>query len=186
VTDLLPGFYSATYSTPRLATHVLSGPGSGVPVVLVHGNCSSGRFFEETIAALPRGYRGLAPDLRGYGGSEAKPVDATRGVRDFSDDLHALFTSPELRQGGAKVHLVGWSLGGSVVMQYAIDHAADVASITLIAPTSPFGFGGTRPRGRALLRRLRRIGRRRREPRVRGRLGAGDTTDESDSRRATS
>ena len=147
MTDLLPGFSSATYATSRLATHVLAGPGSGAPVVFIHGNCSSGRFFEETMAALPAGHRGLAPDFRGYGGSEGKPIDATRGVRDLSDDLHALFTAPELRQGGAKVHLVGWSVGGAVVMQYAIDHPEDVASLTLIAPASPYGFGGTREAG---------------------------------------
>ena len=35
-----------------------------------------------------------------------------------------------------KVHLVGWSLGGGVVMQYAIDHPEEVASLTLIAVQS--------------------------------------------------
>lgn len=29
-------------------------------------------------------------------------------------------------------------------MQYAIDHAADLLSLTLIAPGSPYGFGGTK------------------------------------------
>jgi len=42
------------------------------------------------------------------------------------------------------VHLVGWSLGGGVAMQYAIDHPASVASVTLLASMSPAGFGGTR------------------------------------------
>jgi pimeloyl-ACP methyl ester carboxylesterase len=40
--------------------------------------------------------------------------------------------------------LAGWSLGGGVVMQYAIDHPASVASVTLLASMSPYGFGGTR------------------------------------------
>ena len=35
---------------------------------------------------LPDGYLGLAPDLRGYGGTEPRPIDATRGLRDWSDD----------------------------------------------------------------------------------------------------
>src|SRR4028118_2075739 len=87
---LLAGVSSRTVDTPRLRTHLLeSGPGDGEPVLFVPGNASSGRFFEETLAALP-GHRGLAPDLRGFGGSETRPLDATRGVADFSGDLRAL------------------------------------------------------------------------------------------------
>ena len=140
--DLLTGVTSMTVETPRLATHLIhSGPEDGVPVLFVHGNASSGRFFEETLAALP-GYRGLAPDLRGFGGSETKPLDATRGVADFSDDLYALVGSLGLQ--GHPVHLVGWSAGGPVAMQYATDHPEAVASLVLINPMSPYGFGGTR------------------------------------------
>jgi pimeloyl-ACP methyl ester carboxylesterase len=43
-----------------------------------------------------------------------------------------------------KVHLVGWSLGGGVVMQYAIDHPDEVASLTLCSPIPPYGMGGTK------------------------------------------
>ncbi len=42
------------------------------------------------------------------------------------------------------MHLLGWSLGGGVVLQYAIDHPDAVASIVLESPMSPYGFGGTR------------------------------------------
>lgn len=141
---LLSGVRASEVRTPRLRHHVLhSGDGDGPVVVFVHGNLSTGRFFEQALAALPAGYRGIAPDLRGFGHSEAAPVDATRGLRDFADDLAELLASPEA--GGAdRVHLVGWSLGGGVVMQYAIDHQAAVASVTLLASMSPYGFGGTR------------------------------------------
>jgi pimeloyl-ACP methyl ester carboxylesterase len=141
--DLLSGVRAGQVRTPRLRHHVLSsGDGDGPVVVFVHGNLSTARFFEEALAALPPGYRGVAPDLRGFGRSEAAPVDATRGVRDFSDDLAELLASPELPDAG-RVHLVGWSLGGGVVMQYVIDHPGQVASVTLVSPLSPYGFGGT-------------------------------------------
>jgi pimeloyl-ACP methyl ester carboxylesterase len=141
--DLLSGVRAGQVRTPRLRHHVLSaGEGDGPVIVFVHGNLSTGRFFEETLAALPPGCRGLAPDLRGFGRSEPAPVDATRGVRDFSDDLAELLASPELPAAG-QVHLVGWSLGGGVVMQYAIDHPGRVASVTLLSAMSPYGFGGT-------------------------------------------
>jgi pimeloyl-ACP methyl ester carboxylesterase len=142
--ELLGGVRASEARTPRLRHHVLlSGAGDGPVVVFVHGNLSTGRFFEEVLAALPAGYRGIAPDLRGFGHSEAAPVDAARGLRDFSGDLAELLAGAEA--GGAdRVHLVGWSMGGGVVMQYAIDHPAAVASVTLLSAMSPYGFGGTR------------------------------------------
>lgn len=135
---------SRVITTPRLRTHVLeSGPRDGTPVLFVHGNCSSARFFEQTMTSLPGGYRAIAPDLRGYGDSEGAPIDATRGVRDFADDLAALLQSPELGVSG-KVHVVGWSIGGGVALQLAIDHGDLVGKIVLEAAMSPYGFGGTR------------------------------------------
>src|SRR5919112_3657232 len=109
--DLPEGVTSDVIATPRLETHVLSsGTEDGVPVLFLHGNASSSRFFGETLAALASlsRYRGLAPDLRGFGGSETKPLDATRGLGDFSDDLYAL--AGALGLGGQKIHLVGWSV----------------------------------------------------------------------------
>lgn len=130
-----------TVATARLATHFLErGPEDGVPVVFIHGNVSSSLFFEETLAALPDSYRGIAVDLRGFGDSETKPLDAMRGVRDFADDLRALVETLGLE----KAHFVGWSAGGSVAMRYVMDHPEDVASLVLIAPMSPYGFGGTK------------------------------------------
>ena len=74
--------------------------------------------------------------------SEPKTLDATRGLGDFSDDLFALAIALGLQD--RKVHLVGWSAGGTVVLRYTVDHPDSVASLTLINPMSPFGFGGTK------------------------------------------
>ncbi len=131
--------------TSRLRTHVLTAGPSDAPVlVLVHGNVSSGRFFAPAMSVLAGQFRCLAPDLRGFGLSERLPVDARRGVRDFADDLYALLTEGGLVPDGQRLHLLGWSLGGGVVLQYAIDHPGAVASIVLENPVSPYGFGGTR------------------------------------------
>ncbi len=139
--SFLPGISSQTVKTSRLSTHVLtSGPQTGEPILFVHGNVSSAVFWEETMLALPAGYRAIAPDLRCYGDSEAAPVDATRGVRDFSDDLHALTEALGLE----RFHLVGWSMGGGVAMQYMLDYPGHARSLTLVSPMSPFGFGGTK------------------------------------------
>ncbi len=75
-----------------------SGLEDGVPVVLLHGNLSTGRFYEHLFADAPERYRLIAPDMRGFGDTERVPIDATRGLRDWADDTHALLrgarTSP--------------------------------------------------------------------------------------------
>lgn len=139
------GISSMVITTSRLRTHLLAGgTEAGILVLFIHGNVSASRFWEETLAALPPRYRGLAPDLRGFGDSETKPVDATQGLRDFSDDLHSLVETLGLTAGGRKIHLVGWSVGGGIAMQYAIDYPDQIASLVLVAPLSPYGFGGTK------------------------------------------
>lgn len=136
----VPGIESSLVATERLRTWVRhDGRSGGEPVLLLHGNVSSSVFWEDLLLALPDGFRGLAPDLRGFGDTEPLPVDAGRGLRDFADDVHALAEALELD----RVHLVGWSMGGGVAMQYLIDHGDRVAGITLVNPVSPYGFGGT-------------------------------------------
>ncbi|TCO50680.1 alpha/beta hydrolase [Actinocrispum wychmicini] len=128
-------------STERLAVHVLEIPErTGAPVIFVHGNLSSSVFFRHTMVDLPDTYRPFAVDLRGFGDTEPKPVDATRGLRDFADDVAATIGALGLESA----HLVGWSLGGGVVMQVLRDNPALVRTLTLINPVSPYGYGGTR------------------------------------------
>ncbi|MET7287364.1 alpha/beta hydrolase [Streptomyces sp. NPDC005573] len=126
-------------TTDRLTVHLTDLRDEGEPVVFVHGNVSSSAFWRTTLSRLPGRYRPIAPDLRGFGGTDPLPVDATRGLRDHADDLHALLT--EL--GAGRAHLVGWSMGGGVVLRYLRDHPAAVRSVTLVNPVSPYGFGGT-------------------------------------------
>ena len=147
---LFDGITARHVETPRLGVNILEREGDdpSTPlsrtVVLVHGNGSSSLFWQELMQDLPSDLRVIAVDLRGYGDTENAPIDATRGVRDFSDDLHA--TLVEL--GIPAAHLVGWSMGAGVIMQYALDHPA--LSLTLESPISPYGFGGTRRDGSRL------------------------------------
>jgi pimeloyl-ACP methyl ester carboxylesterase len=134
---------SRTVDTERLRTHFIeSGAENGIPVVLLHGNLSTGRFYEHLMPGAPDRYRLIAPDMRGFGDSERKPLDATRGLRDWADDTRALLQALGIERAP---HLAGWSTGGAAVAHYAIDHGA--ASLTLIDPVSPYGFGATRADG---------------------------------------
>ena len=137
----LPGVTCKTIPTARIKTHVLfSGPEDGVPLIFIHGNFSAATYFEETMLAMPAGYRCIAPDLRGYGDTEDLPIDATRGVRDWSDDLKALSDILGDKAG----HLVSWSNGTAAAIQFQLDHPELVLSLTFINPISPYGFGGSK------------------------------------------
>lgn len=139
--NLLPGVTSHYVQTSRLKMHYLAyGPDDGIPAILIHGNLSTGRFYEHIMPNAPAGYRFIMPDMRGFGDTERLPIDATRGLRDWADDTYALVQALGITQ---PVHLSGWSTGGAAVAAYAMDRPAQVASLTFIDPVSPYGFGGT-------------------------------------------
>ncbi len=123
---------------------LVSGPADGTPVLLVHGNCSSAAFWVPLLRHLPPTLRVVAPDLRGYGRTETAPVDATRGLRDFADDVAALLDDRTLFPGGGPVLLGAHSMGCGVAMHLLVDHPERVRALLLEAPLSPYGFGGTR------------------------------------------
>ncbi len=137
----LPGITSRMVDTPRLRVHALfSGPAQGIPVLFVHGNASSATFWEETMLALPADYRGIAVDLRGYGDTEDKLIDATRGCGDWVDDILALTQALQLE----RYHVVGHSLGAAVLYTLLPAASQAIHSVSLVCPGSPYGFGGTK------------------------------------------
>ncbi|MCU1551514.1 MAG: alpha/beta fold hydrolase [Glaciihabitans sp.] len=179
---LLDGIVAHTVVTPRLTAAVFERPSESPTrtVVFIHGNVSSSLFWQPTMLALDPGVRALAIDLRGFGDSETLAVDGTRGVRDFSDDVATVLA--ELGLGA--VNLVGWSMGGGVVLQYLLDHPDHVASITLVSPVSPYGFGGTAgPDGRVLNEENAGAGGGGANADFVARLAAGDTSDDPTSPR---
>jgi pimeloyl-ACP methyl ester carboxylesterase len=135
------GVQSKMVKTDRLEMHVLfSGNETGDPVIFLHGNFAAALYWQDLILTLPDGFRGIAPDLRGYGWSEDKLTDATHGLRDWSEDVLGLMDALNLETA----HFVGWSLGAAPIYRLLIDFPHKVKSMTLIAPVSPYGFGGTK------------------------------------------
>jgi pimeloyl-ACP methyl ester carboxylesterase len=139
---IFDGITQRTVQTPRLAAGVLERTGDGgdsAAVVFIHGNVSSSLFWQPLMLALPDEVRALAIDLRGFGASETVPVDATRGLGDYADDVASVLDV----LGIDRTHVIAWSMGGGVAMQLMLDRPELVRTVTLQAPVSPFGFGGT-------------------------------------------
>jgi pimeloyl-ACP methyl ester carboxylesterase len=131
-----------TITSERIRTRVLfSGQEDGIPVLLLHGNFTSATWCEEIMLSLPDGYRGIAPDQRGFGDTDPKKkIDATRGMSDLADDAIALLD----HLGIDKAHILGLSLGGSVLWRMLMDAPQRFLTATQVAPGSPYGFGGTK------------------------------------------
>jgi pimeloyl-ACP methyl ester carboxylesterase len=89
--------------------------GSGPVVVLLHGFPFDHAMWAEQLAALAPTHRVIAPDLRGYGQSEATP-DSVYEVDEFADDV--LETLDALGVAGPVV-VGGLSMGGYVALAIA-------------------------------------------------------------------
>ncbi len=87
--------------------------GEGRPLALVHGITESRRTWDPLLAPLiAAGYRVIAVDLRGHGGSSrVAPYDLATMAGDLGAVLQA--------EGADDALLVGHSLGGAVVSAYA-------------------------------------------------------------------
>lgn len=86
-----------------------------VPLVLVHGWMDVSASWQFVVDALAHDHFVIAPDWRGYGLTEAPPVDSYC-FADYLADLDFLL---DHYAGDRPVHLVGHSMGGNVAMMYA-------------------------------------------------------------------
>lgn len=133
-------YQQRSIATDRLRTsYYRTGEGHSRRLLMLHGNLSSAAFYLPLFTRLSRSWDVCAPDLRCFGDTEEAPLDATRGYRDWSDDIYAFCRA----LGWKRFTLCGWSLGGNVAMQFVIDHPEMVERLVLIAPASPYGFGGS-------------------------------------------
>jgi pimeloyl-ACP methyl ester carboxylesterase len=95
-----------------ISLHVAEqGPADGPPVLLIHGFPELWLSWRHQMAALAaRGFRALAPDLRGYGDSTVPDDPAAYTVFHIVGDLVALLDHLAL----PKVMVVGHDLGAQV------------------------------------------------------------------------
>ena len=146
------------------------------PVFFLHGNLSSSIFWEATIADLAREFHCIAPDLRGFGATEALPIRASTGIDDMAGDIFAL----SVALGLERFHIVGHSMGGGVAMKMLLQRPGAVASVALVNPISPFGYGGSRDeRGTPCFADGAPAGAGTVDPDLVARLRAGDRSDAS-------
>lgn len=100
--------------------------GSGVPVVLLHGNPSSSYLWRNVTPHLADRVRTLAPDLIGMGASGRPEI-----AYDFDD--HARYLDAWFDALGlSEVVLVGHDWGGALALDWAARHPGRVRGIALL------------------------------------------------------
>lgn len=117
-----------------IATYYEDSGDDGEPVVLIHGHSVDLRMWPaQTLALREAGYRVIRYDVRGHGRSAVPDEGYTWPV--YAEDLRSLL---DLLDVGS-AHLVGFSMGGGIALQCALDHPGRVRSLTLIDAAVP-GF----------------------------------------------
>lgn len=104
--------------------------GAGDPVVLIHGYTRSLDDWPRSgvFQALAREYRVIALDCRGHGRS-GKPHEPGSYGLELGHDVLRLMD----HLGIQRAHVVGYSLGGSIVARLLVEHAERFVSATLAA-----------------------------------------------------
>ena len=100
-------------------------------LIFLHGFGSSSRSWHEVVSALSDKYRCIAPDLRGFGDSEA----TRRGysVEDGADDMAALIEA----LGVEKFVIIGHAMGGKIALEWAARRPQGLQKVILLAPSPP-------------------------------------------------
>lgn len=124
-------------TTPKSGSVALNGTtfsyetaGAGHPLVLVHAGICDSRMWDEQFAAFAQQYRVVRYDLRGYG--RTVPV---AGPYAHHEDLRALLDHLGIEQA----HLLGCSMGGTTIIDFALAYPDRVASLILVC-CEPSGF----------------------------------------------
>ena len=100
--------------------------GQGENLLLIHGLGSSGADWEFQVRALERHFRVIVPDLPGSGHSPAFEGDFSIG--DCADVLWALMDRLQI----PLTNIAGFSLGGAVALEMALQRPRAVGRLALI------------------------------------------------------
>src|SRR5262249_3503876 len=111
--------------------------GAGSPLVLIHGHPFNRTMWNDQLDAFSGAHRVIAPDLRGYGQSQAacqKP-DRERGdgaaaktlLDDFARDIEGLLA----HLGIGPCVLAGLSMGGQIALEFYREFPQRVRALIL-------------------------------------------------------
>lgn len=99
--------------------------GTGMPLILLHGNGENHQYFVHQIEYFSKKYRVIAIDTRGHGGSPRGTAPFT--IRQFADDLYHFME----RKAIEKAYILGFSDGGNIALVFALKYPERVERLIL-------------------------------------------------------
>lgn len=103
-------------------------------VLLVHGNMNSSKHWDVVLETMDPKYKLYAIDQRGFGLSTYRQL--IYSIKDLADDLKHFTEAIGLKD----FSIIGWSLGGTVCMQYVADNPDACKKMILLASGSTRGY----------------------------------------------
>lgn len=138
---------------PDLTMHYVSQGAGSEPIVLIHGNLASVRWWDKFLNRLPLKYQAFAMDLRGCGKS-GKP-DQGHTIAQFAADIMELTRLLQV----PSFHLLGHSMGGQIAMYLTLHWPQAVKTLALLdtVPAAGLALDDTIRDGFALLQQDRTV-----------------------------
>lgn len=118
--------------------------GAGHPLVMLHAGIANLHFWDDQWEPLARAYDTVRYDIRGFGKSIAPP-----GPSNMRDDLAALMRA----LGIDHAYLLGASIGGGIIVDFALEHPAMVDALIPVVP----GLSGGPPPTEEEMRQFQEI-----------------------------
>lgn len=134
----IEGFVERRIDVGHITLNLHEG-GEGPPLILLHGYPQNALCWSRVAPAFAAEFRTLAPDLRGYGRSDAPPDDADHRAyskRAMAEDILRLMDV----LGIERAAILGHDRGGRVAYRFALDHPDRLERIGIIeiVPTAEF------------------------------------------------
>jgi pimeloyl-ACP methyl ester carboxylesterase len=136
------GVTHRTVDTGAVKLHVAEA-GDGPPLILLHGWPQHWWCWRYLIPRLAREYRVIAPDLRGWGWSDAPPGSYAKAT--YAADVLALLDA----DGLDRVVVIGHDWGGYTAFLLALEHPDRVERLVALDIAPPW-LAAPRPRHLAL------------------------------------
>jgi pimeloyl-ACP methyl ester carboxylesterase len=113
-------------------THInASGPGDGLPLVLLHAAGMSSPTWFANIAALSADHRVYAVDVIGHAGKSTVECIMEKRL-DYAEWLREVFDGLDIERG----YLLGHSYGGWLTLNMALTYQVRLRKIVLLAPAA--------------------------------------------------
>ena len=133
-----PPFETLSLSANGLRFHALAaGPADGPLVMLLHGFPETSHGWRHQMPALAAaGFRVVAPDQRGIGGTDKPAGIAAYRIDHLAADIVALVRA----LGRERAQVVGHDWGGAVTWHLALHHADVVERVAILDAPHPQAF----------------------------------------------